>query len=91
MGIGFWWIDSGHGASRRLRRWFNHDPARWKEFCVRYRAELRAQQALLDVLRRRVQEGPVTLLDSARDEDFNQAVVLQSVLKQSTRRKRVTT
>ena len=23
-----------------LRRWFNHDPAKWKEFQRRYRAEL---------------------------------------------------
>jgi uncharacterized protein YeaO (DUF488 family) len=79
------------GPSTVLRHWFNHDPARWKEFCVRYRAELREQQALLDVIRERAKEGPVTLLYSARDEDCNQAVVLQLVLKQSTGRKRATT
>ena len=26
--------------SADLRRWFNHDPARWDEFKTRYRAEL---------------------------------------------------
>jgi uncharacterized protein YeaO (DUF488 family) len=35
-----------------LRRWFNHDPAKWKEFQRRYRAELAdnsaADQPLLD-------------------------------------------
>ena len=29
--------------SPELRRWFNHDPARWGEFQKRYRAELRAR------------------------------------------------
>lgn len=73
-----------------LRRWFNHDPAKWKEFCERYRAELREQQALLDAVRQQAKEGPVTLVYSARDERFNQAVVLQLVLKQSITRKRST-
>ena len=79
------------GPSTGLRQWFNHDPARWKEFCVRYRAELRDRKRLLDVIRQRAQEGPVTLLYSARDEQWNQAVVLQRVVKQSTGRKRVGT
>lgn len=79
------------GPSTELRKWFNHDPARWKEFCVRYRAELRDRKRLLDVIRQRAQEGPVTLLYSARDEQWNQAVVLQRVVKQSTGRKRVGT
>lgn len=25
-----------------LRQWFGHDPARWDEFCKRYRAELKS-------------------------------------------------
>lgn len=79
------------GPSTVLRKWFNHDPARWKEFCVRYRAELRDRKRFLDVIRQRAQEGPVTLLYSARDEQWNQAVVLQRVVKQSTGRKRVGT
>lgn len=79
------------GPSTELRKWFDHDPARWKEFCVRYRAELRDRKRFLDVIRQRVQEGPVTLLYSARDEQWNQAVVLQRIVKQSTGRKRVGT
>ena len=79
------------GPSTELRKWFNHDPARWKEFCVRYRAELRDRKRLLDMIRQRAQEGPVTLLYSARDEQWNQAVVLQRIVKQSTGRKRVGT
>jgi len=76
--------------STALRRWFNHDPAKWEEFCERYRIELREQQSLLDAVRQQAKEGPVTLVYSARDERFNQAVVLQLLLKQSTTRKRIT-
>ncbi|SPP66419.1 DUF488 domain-containing protein [Nitrospira lenta] len=74
--------------STALRQWFNHDPAKWEEFCERYRTELREQQPLLDTVRQQAKEGPVTLVYSARDERFNQAVVLQLVLKQSTTGKR---
>ncbi|HUD55904.1 MAG TPA: DUF488 family protein [Terracidiphilus sp.] len=27
--------------STELRKWFNHDPKRWLEFCKRYKAELK--------------------------------------------------
>ena len=76
--------------STALRRWFNHDPAKWEEFCERYRIELREQQPLLDAVRQQAKEGPVTLVYAARDERFNQAVALQVLLKQSTTRKRIT-
>jgi len=77
--------------STALRRWFNHDPAKWEEFCERYRAELREQQPLLDAVQQQAKEGPVTLVYSARDERFNQAVALQLVLKQPITRKQSTT
>ena len=73
-----------------LRRWFNHDPAKWERFCERYRIELSEHQPLLDAVRQQAKEGPVTLVYSARDERFNQAVMLQLVLKQSITRKRRT-
>ena len=69
------------GPSTALREWFNHDPARWKTFCTRYWAELRKKPDLLALLKQQARRGPVTLLYSARDERFNQAVVLQAVLK----------
>ena len=30
--------------STELRKWFGHDPARWLEFCKRYKAELTAPE-----------------------------------------------
>ncbi|MHB1871336.1 MAG: DUF488 domain-containing protein [Steroidobacteraceae bacterium] len=66
--------------STDLRHWFGHDPARWEEFAQRYRAELGDQTVLLDELRGIARHHPLTLLYSARDEQHNQAVVLQEVL-----------
>lgn len=66
--------------STDLRKWFGHDPARWNEFRARYRAELEAQPALVEQLRARARNGPLTLVYSAHDEAHNQAVVLQEAL-----------
>jgi uncharacterized protein YeaO (DUF488 family) len=66
--------------STELRRWFGHDPRRWKEFQRRYRAELSHQTALMNEIRARARDGPVTLVYAARDETHNEAVVLRDTL-----------
>lgn len=66
-----------------LRRWFGHDPARWEEFKVRYRAELNAAPAAVAHALDWCRKGPVTLLYSARDPLLNQAVVLRDYLRTS--------
>ena len=73
--------------STALRQWFHHDSARWREFGARYRAELRAHAAGLQALRQRARRQRVTLLYAARDPSVNHAVVLQAVLRRSTRRR----
>lgn len=66
--------------SSALRKWFRHKPERWTEFRQRYLAELRenpaAWQPLLDAARR----GKMTLLYSARDTEYNSAIVLRDFL-----------
>lgn len=68
--------------SNALRHWFNHDPAKWKEFQNRYRAELSGKpenwQPLLDAAK----AGDVTLLFSAHDPEHNNAVVLKALLEE---------
>jgi uncharacterized protein YeaO (DUF488 family) len=71
------------GPSTALRQWFNHDPARWTEFQRRYHVELTTKKELLRKLKAHVNKGTVTLLYSAKNERHNQAVALQSFLKQS--------
>jgi uncharacterized protein YeaO (DUF488 family) len=74
--------------SNALRRWFNHDPERWAEFSVRYRAELREEPAAsaLRELAARAKRGTVSLIVAAKDEQHNSAVVLRSVLQRSRAR-----
>jgi uncharacterized protein YeaO (DUF488 family) len=69
------------GPSTELRKWFGHDPARWKEFQKRYEQELMQNEPVLENLRRIIKaEKKVTLLFSAADEIHNNAVVLRTFL-----------
>src|SRR4051794_20919599 len=57
--------------SRELLKWFGHDPARWQEFRLRYRAELDGNEAAVAQLLRLLENGDVTLLYGARDAEHN--------------------
>jgi uncharacterized protein YeaO (DUF488 family) len=63
-----------------LRKWFDHDPARFAEFRARYRDELADQSQRLEELRRRAASGPLTIVYAARDREHNNAVVLSELL-----------
>jgi len=67
--------------STELRRWFGHDPERFKEFRDRYRTELASQSEKLNELRHRACEGPLTVVYGARDREHNDAVVLAGLLR----------
>ena len=62
--------------STGLRKWFGHDPARWKEFKKRYAAE-QDDQRLAQEARKRT----VTLLFSAKDTEQNNAVALKEYIE----------
>ena len=70
--------------SAELRKWFGHDPARWKGFQARYRKELAGRKEGLKLLRQKARERTVTLLYGARDEEHNEARVLKKVLEGRT-------
>ena len=74
--------------STELRRWFGHKPERWKEFQNRYRAELKDNPAL-EELRVLSRTKPMTLLYAAHDTKHAHALVLQSLLGQTPRKRRV--
>ncbi len=67
--------------SAELRKWFGHDPAKWKQFQARYRKELREKKGALDLLKQKSEAHTVTLVYGARDEEHNEALVLKSVLE----------
>jgi uncharacterized protein YeaO (DUF488 family) len=67
--------------STELRKWFAHDPAKWKEFQVRYRKELRQKKDALKLLKEKSQDHTVTLVYGARDEQHNEALVLRKIVE----------
>lgn len=66
--------------STELRKWFGHDPKRWKEFRRRYAEEMRQHPDLLAELRSLARRHKITLVYAAHDETHNDAVVLRDVL-----------
>jgi uncharacterized protein YeaO (DUF488 family) len=71
--------------STELRKWFGHDPARWKQFQARYRRELARNKAALAPLRQKANDRTVTLVYGARDEEHNEALVLKRILEARAR------
>ena len=67
--------------SAGLRTWFAHDPAKWEEFKRRYFRELDSRAGDVGPLREKAGHGRVTLIFSARDERFNNAVALKEYLE----------
>jgi uncharacterized protein YeaO (DUF488 family) len=68
--------------STALRKWFGHDPAKWKEFEKRYFAELDDRTPLVDELFKLANQGPVTFIYGAKDETHNNAVALKNYIGQ---------
>src|ERR1041385_1698311 len=67
--------------STQLRRWFGHDPAKWKEFQQRYFAELEKNRDAWQPLFEAAGESNITLVFGARDVEYNNAVALKSFLE----------
>jgi uncharacterized protein YeaO (DUF488 family) len=68
--------------SHELRRWYNHDPAKWDAFRTRYRQELSEpgrQTALADLVDRAC-EGMVTLVYASKAGDISNAAALKAYL-----------
>lgn len=63
--------------STELRKWFNHDPGKWDEFKQRYVEELKNNPESIQLLKQELDKGVVTLVYAAKDEEHNQAVVIE--------------
>lgn len=72
--------DRDVAPTAELRRWFAHDPAKWKAFRTRYRQELDLRPVAVDRLLRLAAESRLTLMYAARDTEHNEAVVLRDYL-----------
>ncbi|MGZ7046885.1 MAG: DUF488 domain-containing protein [Methanobacterium sp.] len=69
--------------SDELRKWFSHDPDKWKEFKRIYENELNEKTELLEKIKDIERKNKViTLVYSAKNEEYNNAVVLGHVLNE---------
>jgi len=68
--------------SDALRKWFGHEPDRFEDFRKRYIEELSAHENLasLERLASMAKEADVTLLYSAKNTEYNNAVVLKEFI-----------
>ncbi|MCE7070538.1 DUF488 family protein [Dyadobacter sp. CY327] len=67
--------------SAELRKWFNHDPDRWAEFVADYNFQLNKNKQIARQLIGLIkQHKKVSLLYSAQDERFNNAIALKVFL-----------
>ena len=66
--------------SNTLRKWFAHEPAKWKKFKQRYFKELEGKQSLVEQLIDSAKDRPIVLLYGVRDGEHNQAVALKQYM-----------
>jgi uncharacterized protein YeaO (DUF488 family) len=81
--VDLWLKDAA--PSTDLRRWFNHEPEKWKAFKTRYFAELDGNRQKLQPLLDAANAGNLTLVYSSRDEEHNQAIALREYLERLLR------
>ncbi|HZU10642.1 MAG TPA: DUF488 domain-containing protein [Pseudacidobacterium sp.] len=74
------WIKDA-APSTELRKWFHHDPEKWKEFQRRYFTELDSRPEVLAPILKAARHGCVTLIFSSHDAEHNNAVALKSYLE----------
>jgi uncharacterized protein YeaO (DUF488 family) len=67
--------------SNDLRKWFRHDPERWKDFNKEYKKELNKNSELIQKIKRLEKENKtIILLFAAKDPEHNHALVLKEFL-----------
>jgi uncharacterized protein YeaO (DUF488 family) len=74
------------GPSTALRKWFSHDPEKWREFRRRYFRELDSRPEAWEPILSAARRGTVTLVYSSHDTEHNNAVALQEYVQAKSRR-----
>jgi len=68
--------------SNELRKWYNHDPAKWEEFKDRYYTELNSNSDALEELKRHLhKESVITFLFSSKEWKLNNAAALKEYVE----------
>ncbi|WP_347552632.1 DUF488 family protein [Pseudalkalibacillus hwajinpoensis] len=71
--------------SSSLRKWFNHDPAKFESFKKAYRKEIKENaegQLKLEELKKIATNNRLILLLGAKDQEYNHAVVLKEIIEE---------
>src|SRR5699024_12696535 len=68
--------------STDLRKWLNHDAGKWEEFRKKYFSELDEHKDLLKKIKKDSNGYNVTLLYSAKNEEYNQAVAIRAYIEE---------
>lgn len=67
--------------SSELRKWFHHDPERWKEFSEKYLKELHENKPGKEFLEQHKGYEKITLVYAAKDEEHCHPLILKSYLE----------
>jgi uncharacterized protein YeaO (DUF488 family) len=71
--------------STELRKWFSHDPAKWKAFRERYFRELESRPDAWQPLVEAARKGTITLIYSSHDAEHNNAIALKEFVEKKTK------
>ncbi len=80
-----WWLKE-LAPSNELRSWFNHEDERYQEFKEKYLKEIAENpihSSVLKFLKVILQDEDVILMYGAKNEKYNQAVVLKEWLEKN--------
>jgi uncharacterized protein YeaO (DUF488 family) len=69
--------------STELRKWFGHDPDKWKEFKKRYFKELARNKESLQTLLDQTGNKKLTLVYGAKQKEYNNANALKEYIESS--------
>lgn len=68
--------------STELRKWFNHDPKKFKDFVKKYKIEIKNNKEADLIFKNWKKQKKIILLYGAKDETHNEAVVLKGILEE---------
>lgn len=77
--LDYWFKDIA--PSSDLRKWFNHEPEKFKEFAKKYREELQYDKENVEKIRTLLKTQNVTLIYAAKSPTINHARVLKDYIE----------
>lgn len=74
----YWFKDIA--PSTDLRKWFNHEPEKFKEFSQSYKEELKDKSETINTILNFLKKNNVTLIYAAKNPTINHAIVLKNYI-----------